>query len=135
MMFVLMKKMQKFKPWNVFKKEAVVVYVKENRWELIRIAAFMVIFVVPHVTGYCTLGKDIDTGMPWDTAVNKIQSSVVGGLAKAGATIGTFGTVWMWYNGADLSKTALKGTIGATSLLAIPTVLEKLSGVASGCLF
>lgn len=135
MMLRLMKKLEKIKPRTVLKKEAVIAYVKENRWELIRMAAFVAIFVVPHVTGYCTLGKDIDTGMPWDTGVNKIQSSVVGGLAKAGATIGTFATVWMWYNGADLSKTALKGTMGATSLLAAPTLLEKLSGAASGCLF
>lgn len=134
-MLALMKKTRNFKPRNVLKKEVVVAFVKENRWEIIRLAAFVAIFVVPHVTGYCTLGKDIDTGMPWDTAINKIQSSAVGGLAKAGATVGTFATVWMWYNGADLSKTALKGTMGATTLLAVPTVLEKLSGAASGCLF
>jgi hypothetical protein len=117
------------------KKIETVAYVKEHRWEMFRTAVFAMVLVVSHTTGFCTLGKDIDTGMPWDTAVNKIQSSMVGGLAKTGATVGTVASVWMWYNGADLSKTALKITMAATTLLAAPTALEKLSGAASGCLF
>lgn len=81
----------------------------------------------------------ISTGMPWDTGVNKMFESFTGPLPKAAATvgIGTGGIMWVMGTESQLTKLAMRFSLGTGTCLAAPSVVEALSGVttaAAGCL-
>lgn len=125
------------KKWVLEKGIQGVQFVKTHRGDICMMAIMAAIVVIPHATGFCSdIGSDISTDMPWDTGVNKMQSALTGGIAKAGATvsIASSGLLWM-FGQSDIAKMAMRGTLGSGVVLGAPTVVKTLSGVASGCLF
>ena len=109
-------------------------WIKRNRWALLRIAVLTAVAVLPEAAGFAS---DIKTGMPWDTGVNKLQSSLTGPLPKAGSAISlsTAGLLWM-FGESRVTQTAMRVALGSGLALSAPSAVSALSGVTvSGCLF
>ncbi len=81
----------------------------------------------------------VNTGMPWDTGVNKMFQSLTGPLAQAasGISIATGGAMWMMGAESQVTKLIMRCALGSGVALAAPSAVSALSGTtiaAAGCL-
>lgn len=109
-------------------------FVRDNKWCFVQLA------VMVSWQGVCgaTIGGDINTGMPFDSGVNVMQSALTGPLPKAGSviSIATGASMWMFGQG-QISQTAIRATLGSGVALGAPSALAALAGpgIGSGCIF
>lgn len=112
-------------------------YLSEHKVELYQIAFFAVLLSIPHATSFASdIGKDISTGLPWDTGINKVQTALTSEIPKvaSGASIATGGMLWM-FGQNDIAKTAMRATLGSGIVLGAPSAVQALVSSGSGCLF
>ena len=107
-------------------------WLNRNKIPILQMTLISVSIALPHA-----FASDVTTNMPWDKGVNAIQSALTGPLAKAGSaiSIASSGLLWM-FGETQVTKTAMRASLGTGIALGAPTAATTLSGVTvSGCLF
>lgn len=110
-------------------------FLNENKWCFIQ----MGVMISLHSVCSATVGTDINTGMPWDTGINKLQTALTGPIPKAGSAIAIAiaASLWMFGSGGQMTNVAIRTALGSGIALSAPTAVTALagSGTGSGCIF